>query len=181
MLDSSSWMSSGNPRRKKTNPGSLELSLSPPQGPTPNSAFPAWVDFPPFPAPFQLYLRDVLLGAALQLRLPGNVWKCQPDLGAPLNLQCSQGTRQRFPARAWAAENQRREMLSMLREETNRFLLLNLASNTKCKNKLPGNLLVLGFILKVCAASSLPAPLSQHHWDTGRNFRRCPNQRGKSY
>lgn len=99
-------MSSEKPRRKKNNPGSLELSLSPPQGPTPNSAFPAWVDFPLFPAPFQLYLWDVLLGAALQLRLPGNVWKCQPDLGAPLNLQRSQGTRQRFPARAWAAEKQ---------------------------------------------------------------------------
>lgn len=41
-------------------------------------------------------------------------------------------------------KSRRGEMLSMLTEEreTNRFLLLNLASNIRFKNKLPGNLLV---------------------------------------
>lgn len=40
------------------------------------------------------------MDAALQLRLPGHVWKCQADLGAPLNLQ------QPFSGRAGAAEKQ---------------------------------------------------------------------------
>lgn len=131
ILGSSSRMSSGKPRRRKNNPGSLELSLSPLQRPTPNSAFPAWVDFPPFPAPFQLYLWDEPLGAGhVYLGTSGNVSRILEHL---LTFSVP-GLR----------KSRRGEMLSMLREEreTNRFLLLNLATNTKFKNKLPGNLLV---------------------------------------
>lgn len=167
-LGSSSWMSSGKPRRKKTNPGSLELSLSPLPTLLPllGLIFPLFL---PLPTVCGMCCGAALMDvdAVVYLGTSGNVRRILEHL-----LTFSSDS----PAGLGLQKSRRGEMLSMLTEEreTNRFLLLNLASNIRFKNKLPGNLLVWGFILKVCAASSLPAPLSQHCWHTGKNSR-CSN------